>query len=219
MNKKNLLKFISAWQIEIMSSVIVILCLFLVYLFPVQNSFQNFSRNLFFLFLLPLLYIKLVLKKNIRDYGFSLQNKKTGFAWAAGMLIVSCLIVFLLIHFFQFETKYFLRAYLAQSFWIFLFYELVLVNFLLFINEFFFKGFLLFIFAEKLGHWAIAIQFLAYLLFLIFASSLAWQIAPMIILALTGGIVTYKSKSFIYSYLMGLVFLIILDSYIIYIFK
>lgn len=219
MNKKNSLQFLHYWRTEIISSAIIVLCLFLVYLFPIQNSFQDFSRNLFFIFLLPILYIKFILKKNLSDYGFNLQNKEVGFAWAAGMLAVSFLIIFLLVHFYHFENNYPIPAYLAQNFWAFLFYELILVNFILFISEFFFKGFLLFTFTEKLGHWAIAIQFLAYFLFLVSAGSLAWQSAPMIILSLTGGIVSYKSRSFIYSYLMGLMFLIMLDSYIIYIFK
>lgn len=213
------LQFISVWKTELISSVVVAICLFLVYLFPVQNVFQNSTRSLFFLAILPVLYIKFILKKDLADYGFNLENKKTGFLWALGMFAVSFLLIFLLIRFKNFDKIYLIPAYLANNFGLFLFYELALVNFLLFINEFFFKGFLLFTLAQKIGLWSVLIQALVYILFILAVGDLAWQIAPMLILSITGGIATYKSKSFVYSYLMSLAFLIILDSYIIYIFK
>lgn len=219
MTQEKALQFISLWKTELISSVVILACLLLVVFFPTQGVLQNFSASLFFFFLLPTLYIKFILKKDLRAFGFNLQNPKTGFSWALGMLIVSALIIFILIHFFNFEKKYLMPAYLAQNFGIFLFYELVLVNFILFIQEFFFKGFVLFLFSEKLGFLAAILQALIFTLFLLFASDLNWKLAPFIILSFTGGIVAHKSRSFLYSYLMSLFFLIILDAYIIYLFK
>lgn len=216
-NKK--LQFISAWKTELVSSAIVVLCLALVYLFPTSGALQNITKNLFFLILLPGLYIKFILKKDLSDYGFNLQNKKIGLWWALGMLAASFLAILLLLRFYHFENNYLIPAYIANNFWIFIFYELVLVNLLLFINEFFFKGFLLFTFSEKLGIWTILIQFLVYVLFLLSAGSLNWQLTPMILISLLGGIVTYKSRSFLYSYAASLLFLLFLDAYVIYIFK
>lgn len=207
------------WQTEIISSVMVLMCLFLVSLFPAQDDLQYFSLYFFALFLLPVLYIKFILKKNLVDFGFNLRNKTMGFSWALGMLIVSFLIIFALMHLFDFEQKYPLPQYLSKSFWLFLFYELVLVNFIYFINEFFFRGFFLALFAKKLGLSSFIIQALVFIVFLLQSESVDWSLAPLIILSFTGGLVAYKSDSFIYSYLMSLVFILFLDAYIIYLFK
>jgi membrane protease YdiL (CAAX protease family) len=219
MTQEKAKQFISAWKTELISSVVILACLLLIIFFPTQDISQKFSLNLFFFFLLPILYIKLILKKDLRNFGFNLQNTKIGIIWAIGMFFVSALIIFILIHFFDFENKYLLPAYLAQNFGIFLLYELILVNILLFIQEFFFKGFILFLFSEKFGFAVAIIQALIFTFFLLFTNDLTWKLAPLIILSFTGGVVTYKSRSFLYSYLMSLFFLIILDTYIIYLFK
>lgn len=219
MSQEKTIQFISIWKTELISSVVILTCLLLLAFFPTQGSLQNFSASLFFLFLLPILYIRFILKKDLRNFGFNLQNAQAGFVWAIGMFFVSALLIFALMYFFDFENKYLLPAYLAQNFNLFLFYELILVNFILFLQEFFFKGFILFLFSEKLGFVTVIIQALIFTLFLLFASDLIWKLAPFIILSFTGGIVAYKSRSFLYSYLMSLFFLIILDAYIIYLFK
>jgi len=210
---------LSRWQTELISSAIALLCLFLVVSFPAQDFLQNLSRGFFILFLLPVLYIKLILKQDLRDFGFNLQNPRVGFSWATGMLAASFLIIFFLIRFSDFENNYLIPAYLAKSFGLFLFYELVVTNFILFIYEFFFKGFLLFLLARKLGFLAVFIQALTFILFMTIVGIMDWKMVPAAILAFTGGIVAYKSRSFIYSYLMGLVFILFLDAYIIHIFK
>jgi membrane protease YdiL (CAAX protease family) len=219
MQKEKAIQIISHWKTELISSAIVLLCLLLAVKFPAQGSLQLFSSMLFFLFLLPILYIKIILKQNLADFGFNLQNKLTGLLWGFGMLLVSFLILFILLHFYNFAQNYLIPAYLAQNFWSFLFYELILVNFLLFIQEFFFKGFLLFLFAKHFGLWSVILQSLIFILFLVTTSSLNWKLAPILILSVTGGVVAYKSKSFIYSFVMSLFFLIVTDAYIIYLFK
>jgi len=218
MNKSLKLNLLSDWKVELISSMIVLLCLTLVTYFPTQGNLQTFSSALFFLFLLPILYIKFILKQNLNNFGFALPTKLRDLYWSLAMLFVSGLIIFLLLHFFDFEQKYLLPTYLAQSFWSFLFYELILVNFLFFIQEFFFKGFFLFLFAKRFGFWSVFLQGLLFTLFIL-ATRTVWQSVPMLILAFTGGVVAYKTKAFLYSYVMGLFFLIFLDAYIIYLFR
>ncbi|PIP26953.1 MAG: hypothetical protein COX30_04525 [Candidatus Moranbacteria bacterium CG23_combo_of_CG06-09_8_20_14_all_39_10] len=212
-------QFLAHWKTEIVSSVIVVLCLILVYLFPADNSFQAITKSLFFFLLLPILYIKLILRQSLDNFGFSLQNPKVGFSWVIGMLFISFLIILILIKFFNFENNYLIPAYLAENFRLFLLYELIMLNFILFIYEFFFKGFILFSLSQKFGWLVVPIQALIFILFLFFTSTIDWKLAPAIILSVTGGIVAYKSHSFVYSYLMSLLFMIFLDAYIIYIFK
>jgi membrane protease YdiL (CAAX protease family) len=219
MPQEKTIQFISTWKTELIGSVVVLSCLMLVIFFPAQGVLQEFSRSLFFFFLLPILYIKIILKKNLYDFGFNLQNPLISFSWMTGMFFVSALIIYILMYFFDFENNYLLPAYLAQNFGMFLFYELVLMNFILFIQEFFFKGFVLSLFTKKFGFVATIIQTLIFTLFLLFTDTMVWQLTVIILLSFTGGIVAYKSRSFIYSYLMSLVFLILLDAYIINIFK
>jgi membrane protease YdiL (CAAX protease family) len=217
-NAKSLLsQVLTYWKEEIIGLAVFLTCILLVIFFPTNGHLQQFSSVFFFFFVVPFLYIKFILKKNVRDFGFNLENKKTGFLWAAAMLGVTLLIFFILIKTFNFHTFY--STYLGSNFFAFLFYQLVLVNFILFMQEFFFKGFLLFSLENKLGIFAFLIQAIVFISFLGLTTSFSWQMAPMAILSLTGGFVAYKSKSFVYSYLMSLVFLIILDTYIIYLFK
>jgi hypothetical protein len=211
--------FILGWKTEIISSAIVLACLLLASLFPVRGSFQVLSNNLFFLLVLPVLYIMIILKKNPGQFGFNLENRRTGFSWALGMLLVSLVLMLFPIYFFDFAHKYALPKYINRVFWLFLIYELGLVNFVLFIYEFFFKGFLLFLLDRKIGYWSIIIQALVFILFLISTRMISWQLVPMIILAFTGGVTAYKSRSFIYSYLMSLFFMLILDAYMIFLTK
>lgn len=203
---------------EIISLAIFAICAVLAIFFPAQGSMQQFSSAFFFLFLLPFLYVRFILKKDLSQFGFNLRNNKTGLLWALAMLPISFLFVFILIQFFDFRENYQLPAYLGSNFWAFLFYELVLVNFVFFLQEFFFKGFLLSIIAERLGLLSFLIQALLFALF-ISIPAFDWMNAKYIILAFTGGIVAYKSKSFLYAYFMGLPFLILLDAYIIHSFK
>ncbi|MFA7208668.1 MAG: hypothetical protein WC120_00125 [Parcubacteria group bacterium] len=219
MDTKQKSNLLSLWGTELISSAIVLLCLFLAVYFPAQGLLQSLSRAFFILFLLPALYIKFILKQNLSDFGFNLRNPKVGFSWATGMLIVSFLIIFILIRFSDFENNYLIPAYLAKNFGLFLFYELIVINFILFLYEFFFKGFLLFSLTKNLGFLAIFIQALVFILFMTIIGIMDWEMAPTAILAFTGGIVAYKSRSFIYSYLMGLIFTLFLDAYIIHIFK
>jgi membrane protease YdiL (CAAX protease family) len=219
MQNKSTLQFISTWKTELISSIVILACLLLAVFFPTQGILQDFSASLFFFFLLPILYIKFILKKDLRNFGLNLQNPLVGFSWAIGMLFTSILIIFILLHFFDFANNYLIPDYLAQNFGMFLFYELVLINTILFIQEFFFKGFILFLFSEKFGFAAAILQTLIFTLFLLLTSDISWQLVPIIALSFTGGIVAHKSRSFLYSYVMSLIFMIFLDAYIIHIFK
>jgi hypothetical protein len=204
------------------SSFVILACLFLSVSFPAEAGFQQITKNLFFMILIPILYIKLVLKTNLKNFGFTLSdkiNRKAGIIWAILMLFTSLLVVYLMINYTDFKKSYALTDYIANNFWIFLIYELIVVNILLFIQSFFYQGFVLFTFFKKLDYWSVFVQFFLYLLFIFVLGNFSWQLAPFIILSFTGGWVAYKSHSFIYSYIMGLLFVIILDSYIIYTIK
>ena len=172
--------------------------------------------------IIPILYIKIILKKSLKNFGFTFSGKesrKTAIIWTVLMLLISILIAYFMINYTPFKKNYNLTTYITSNFWIFMAYELILVNILLFMQSFFYQGFVFFTYLKKFGYWSIFIQFFLYLLFISILGNFSWQLAPFIILSLTGSWITYKSRSFVYSYIMGLLFIIILDSYLIYTIK
>ena len=216
---KKIFDFMHIWKKEIITFLVVFLCLLLAVSFPANGDFQLLSRIIFFLIILPVLFIKFVLKSQLQEFGLNLSDTRKGLLWSFVMLIVSYLIALILFYFFHLENKYTIPSFVIDNFWVFVFYELAVMNFIIFVFEFFFRGFLQTILERRIGFWSPLIQFFVFLVFLFLTQKLAWQYAPLIIVSLTGGIVAYKSKSFIYSYLMALIFTISFDLYIIELFK
>jgi len=214
--------FLSKDSVLSMSSFVILVCLFLSISFPAEAGLQQITKSFSFFVVIPILYIKLILKKDLRSYGMNIsekKNRRAGIFWAILMLFISLMIAYLLFNYTGFKKSYGLAAYIVDNFWIFIAYELILVNILLFMQSFFYQGFVFFTYLKKFGYWSILIQFFLYLLFISVLGNFSWQLSPFIILSLTGGWVAYKSKSFVYSYAMGLLFIIVLDSYIIYTMK
>ncbi len=202
----------------VVTTSVAMLCLLLAAIFPADNAFQSISKNIFFLVALPILYIKLILKNDLSQWGWNLANKKTGMLLAGGAFLVGLVIFFLMINFAGFSSYYVIDPLVKNNFGFFLLYELVFFNLFFFAQEFFFHGFILSA-ARQFYMRAIFIQSAIYFLTLLFAKTPILQSAPLIYLSLAGGWVTYKTRSFVYSYISGLLFIIILDAYIIHLIK
>jgi len=207
------------WKETLLTTIIILACLLLSTFYPTADIGQNITSALFFLVLIPLLYLKLILKKSLADFGFSLQNARAGFLWGGIMLTLSLLLSFLLFHFTGLKATYVLPIFVMTNFWFFLLYELLFVSLLVFLQDAFFKGFVLFSFTKKFNYWAIVFSSGLYFIFLALTGNFGWQTTPYIILSLAGGVVAYKSRSFLYAYFMSLFFLIFFDAYLIYILK
>lgn len=214
--KKKLSVQIIRYKEEIITSCVIVFCLLLSVFFPVQNSIQLLTRNIFFLVIVPILYYKLVLKKNISNFGLTLGNKKAGILWGILMFFAILLTFFLLYLYTDFKKNYLLSSYIVHNFWIFLIYELILANVFIFIQEFFWRGFILLYFSKKIDFFAIFLQFFLYTLILIPTENSFWQMAPTLVISLFSGIIVYKSRSIFYSWAASLFSLVILDSFIIY---
>lgn len=217
--KPKKLSFFFSSQEILVSFGVALLCLFLSLTFPAQNSAQNITKSLFFLILIPAAYIKIILNKNLADFGWNLKNYNLAWRWSIGIIIFTLMIFYLIINFTQFKSGYLLDDYIKNNFWLFLIHELIVVNFIVFIYSFFFQGFLLNLFREKFQHWSIALQAGMFFAVLLFTKTFSWQTTPFIILAIAGGLLSYKTKSFFYSYFSGIFAIIILDGYIIYLAK
>jgi len=208
--------FFTSNQELLVSFGVALVCLFSSFVFPSENSAQMITRNLFFLILLPIAYIKIILGKNLADFGWDLKNPRMASIWSINMALFTLLLFYLMLSYTGFKSSYILADYLKNSFWLFLAYELIVVNFTVFIFNAFFQGFLLALFQKKLHYLAIIASTGIFLTALFFAKSITWQFAPFILLSLTGGFLAQKTKSFFYSYFMSFFAILILDTYIIY---
>ncbi|HPN96375.1 MAG TPA: hypothetical protein PLK35_01275 [Candidatus Moranbacteria bacterium] len=211
--KKNF--FLANKEISV-SLLVAFACLFFSFVFPAHGFVQIITKNLFFLVIIPALYIKIILKKEVGDFGLNLKNGKEGIVWGASVLFFSFFISFLLIKFTTLKNSYLLPDYATGNFLFFLLYELLFVNFFLFIQDFFYRGFILFILKEKLFFWAVFIQSFVLVLSLILSGTASFNSLITILMSLGGGLIAYKSRSFVYAYLYAIIFSIIFDSYIIY---
>ncbi|OGI15594.1 MAG: hypothetical protein A2Z52_01170 [Candidatus Moranbacteria bacterium RBG_19FT_COMBO_42_6] len=203
------------------STFVILICLTLSYFFPTDGNFQNFSRGAFFFLIIPALYVKVILKKNLRDFGLNFTGWRQGLFWITATLAAALLTGYGLVQFTDFEHDYIslLPVYAMTSFRWFLVYELIFFNILLILLEIFFNGFVLFSFLKDFGYWSILIVTTIFLGFLALTNSLDWRMAPAMILIPFGAWTAIQTRSFVYAYLMGILFIIIFDAYVIYIFK
>jgi hypothetical protein len=216
---KEKLHIFSAWKEFVASFLVILLCLVFSSFFPAEDYFQKLLRALVFLLIIPILYIRLVLKRDLYSFGCNFSLKKSGIFWAIGIFLFTTTAFILLANFTNFRENYFIAEEIRHNFTSFLFYELVVFNFFFLLNEFFFKGFVLFSFSEKLKDWSIWAATATYCLSLLASGNFSWQTAPLIAYSLGGTIISYKNNSFWLSYLTGFVSIILLDSLLIYISK
>lgn len=197
---------------SIFTVVLAIFCLLLHVMFPTRDHFQKVIVSLVFLLVLPVLYIKIVLKESLKNFGLKLGNWRQGVIWLLISFTASLLALYLIYNFAGFAEKYYLPQRIIESFGLFAFYEVLIVGFFVALYEFFFRGFVMFSFSEKLGLNAIILQFILFVLFLVIAKDFNWTFAPYLISAPFAGVIAYKSKSLIYSYLFSLLFVVISDA-------
>lgn len=182
-----------------LSTLFIISCLIIYSIFPAVGIFQKILTSLFFFVFIPFLYIKFILKKSLRNFGFSLGDRREGIKWGIISIVISLLGVFLLINVFSLEQKYVLPRSVVDNFSYFLFYEFLIVFFVSFIYDFFFKGFIFYIYREKISVYAVLVQFFVFLLFLFFNKSLNWNFAFYILYSIPGSFIVNKSNSLLYS--------------------
>ncbi|MFH0969729.1 MAG: hypothetical protein V1804_04430 [Patescibacteria group bacterium] len=174
--------------------------------------FQQVVSSLIFLLVIPFLYVKIVLRKNLSDFGIQKGERATGLAWSIISIVVAFLILYLFIQYFNFLNKYNLPGTVQKSFTLFIGYEVFLVGFFVALYEIFFRGFVMFTFSGKLGHWSVLLQGIAFFLLIWLSGSLNWTMAPYIMLAFLSGITAFYSRSIIYSFALSLFFMILVDS-------
>lgn len=219
LNFDSIKKTAPSWKELSVSSLVILTCLILFLKLPAANFFQETCKEIFFLVLVPIFYIKLVLNKRLGEFGFNLPQRKSDFFWAGGVLFTYLVIFFCLIRFADFKTNYHVARSIQGSFGSFLFYELITFNFLFLFQEVFFKGFVLFSFSSKLKNWSFLIPAFLYCIALFIEKSFAWQMTPLILFSFFGSWLAYKNNSIWLAYATSLISILLLESFLIFISK
>lgn len=207
---------LASWQEEIFAMLIFVVSLSLLKFFPSQNSLgQNLTGFVFALALLPYLFSKFIIKKSLESFGWHFVSWKENAKWIIGTLLLSFLIGFGLTFWPLVKENYFINVLVAKYFWAFVFYELIIINILTFLEVSFFQGFVLFSFKEKLGKFSLLLSLIGFMLYLFLMKGFDWSIIPFIGAFALTSFLTFKIRSFFWSYLIILVLHIAIDAYFI----
>lgn len=194
------------------TSLVALVCMGLFIFVPTKGIFQEVVLTLISLLLIPILYIKIILKEKLINFGCQLPT------WREGLFIIP--ISFFIISIFAwivFRHTDFLVDYslggtvVAKSVWYFMLYEFLLVNFFVVVYEFFFRGFLMFYFVKKKDIWGVFIQWAVFMVFCGMSDKFSLDYIFYFISAILSGIIAYKSKSLVYSYFFSIIVLVIMD--------
>ncbi len=193
---------------------IIIACLAFFGFFPANGLFQQNLSAAAFLMIIPLLYVKMVLKKDFKDFGWQWGKTKEGVRWMAISTFLSLLVFYILFHYTDFRQQYFLPAIVTGNFWFFLGYEIFLVGMFVVFYEVFFRGFVLFSFI-RLKYVSVFASVFLFAVLLLASENFDWLHAHYLIAAPFAGIIAYQSRSIFYSIAFTWIFIIIADAFFI----
>lgn len=194
---------------NIVTALVILLCIVLFSFSPTSGVFQQVTVSIVFLLVLPILYIKIALKEKLEKFGFTLESWKNGFFLMLMCFVIMALSFYLIFNYSNFKDGYFLGSSNVGNKFLYLFiYEMLLVNLFVFLYEVFFRGFIMFYFKNKFGIYTIFVQFIFFLLFLGITEKLTLDYIFYIISAPLAGLIAYKSKSLLYSYLFSIIIII-----------
>lgn len=199
----------------IMAGILVFACLAISYFFPAKGSYQSLASTLVFLALIPIIYVKLILKKNLSAFGVQVGDWRKGLVGIVISLVVAFLAAYILFSYSDFlEARNFIKVF-KNHFGKFLLYEIFFVGTLAATFEFFFRGFVMESARQKMGSWSIFAQFAILLFFLALSGDFNFQTAYFMIVAPLSGAIAYYSRSLIYSTAFSLIFMLVADAVVI----
>jgi len=199
-----------------LKTVIVILfvfvCMAVFSFLPTKDTFQEVVLGFFALLILPLFFIKMVLKEKVCNFGFQIKSWKGGFWFLPLSFLVAALAGYVVFEYTSFKDNYFLGNFsFTKDFWYLFTYEFLVVNFFVLLYEVFFRGFVMFYFDKKFGANSIFIQFLFFIFFLFVLGKLDLNNIFYIVTSFLAGMIAYKSRSLVYSYFFSIITLIVAD--------
>ncbi len=179
---------------ELLIGFCAVLIMVVRFLFPMELVGEWFWINILLFLIFPLITIKFILKEDLKNFGFSWGNYKTGIPMA-----LITITVFSLISYFLIKAKYKFSFYIpaAESFWTFLWFDLLVMGIVFFSREVFFRGFIQLGLEKKLGIYAVLGG--VFLNTLLFLQSSWTEIILVFLMSLVAGAIVWRSRSIAYS--------------------
>lgn len=180
--------------------------------FPAENTFQALVSGFLFLAVFPFVVVRFILREAVSDYGLSFVKIGSRKIFQIVGISLLAIIVFLIIALLSpFTEYYFPSLLLLGNFYFFIFFSVFLGGIFALIFTAFFQGFLLFTLEKYFHTWAILLQFLCFLAFLILVGDFDWDMAIFVYSALFAGVISQISRSFLFAFLFTWIFGILSD--------
>lgn len=200
----------------LLTGAMIVFCVGLFVLFPARGIFEEIVKSTFFFFILPALYITLVLKEPLRHWGFFKGTLSRHTIIFSGALFFAALLLLLLaIAFTDFARSYVLPLSIQTDFWLFVLYELLFVGLFAALYEFFFRGFVQGAFEQLLGWRAVALQFIVTSCVFALLEPSVWQMTPFLLSAIVAGMIKYWTRSLYWAFLASFLLLLLTDVFVI----
>ena len=204
----------------LVNSLVVLVCLLAVFFFPTEGLFQDLISMAVFLIATPILYVKLILKKDLAEFGFQMGDWKEGIWGMLTAFLFSAPLLYILINYTDLLQKQDPLKIMQGRFGDFLYYEAVFSLALVLMFEIFLRGFVLLGTARKIGIWSIGLQFLLTLLLIWIIDIFPLGISYYLILgSFFSGIIAYRSRSLIFGLAFNVLFVLIADAVVIKLLK
>lgn len=196
--------------------VFCVVSLFIFKNFPTQNIVQVIIAMVLFFAIIPILFNKYILKRNLQDMGVRLGEPKKGLMWGLGSIFLALLLFALIFKYADLLNSYPLPKSARDSFSTFLLYESTVVFGMVFIFELFFRGFLMFGFLKIMGKWSIVFQAIFFLGLVVALNGSIVSFLLFLVFAPFAGWIALKSQSILYSGIAQFIFIVVLDSIVIH---
>ena len=188
-----------------MSNALIIVSLCAALWFPTDNALQALASGVVFLVVLPLLFIKLFLKKTFASFGFSWGNIRQGSVWLIVLLVAIALCLVGIVQFTTMLNQFIVPVSIRSSFSMFLLYIMITGVYIM-MFEFFFRGFVFFVWEKVIGiKIALCVQTILFIVFLTVGVRGNVDIFLIVIgaMSLLSGFLVFRSRSIAYSFLFS----------------
>jgi len=177
--------------------------------------YWQFGVFFILMFVLPALYVKLVMKKPLSDFGLGLGDVKWGSKWLITIPLLVVPLIYISSKMPDVRTEYPLAKILLTDQSHLFVYELVYIIFYYIAWEFFFRGFLLFGLKEKFGGFnAVLIQTISSCL--VHIDKPEGEIIGSILIGILFGLIALRSRSIWYVFALHISIGVLTDLFIIY---
>ncbi len=162
------------------------------------------------MFLIPVLSIKFVFRKKLRDFGFTFGDVKFGLLTSAVFFAFMFVTVWIVSSSLEFTVAYPQGgSELKTNFQLLLFYEFCILVYMLG-WEFLWRGYMLFGLKEKLGYYTIFIQMIPF--FILHKGKPELELFASIFAGIILGIQALRSRSFVYSWILHWLVMVSIDT-------